>query len=140
MIKPIVGHLILRLTIWLLLTSDLSGINLAMGLAIALLLPRPDGRSIAVGDWLRMLSKILWAIPLAYLEAFEMLLRPHTQEDIVLERVPPQRSSQLIFLDVFVITFTPKTIVLRYRQDCYEIHRLRPRRTGRELEGHESEE
>jgi hypothetical protein len=37
-------------------------------------------------------------------------------------RVPPRRSQGLIFLDIFLITFTPKTIVLKYRDRArYEL-------------------
>lgn len=122
-----IGHLIFRLSIWFLLTASLSPINILIGFTVALLLPRRYTEPATLRDWLQVLWKILLAIPLAYFEAFEMMVRPHDQEDIVLERVPSQRSPQLIFLDVFLITFTPKTIVLRFHNDCYEVHRLRPK-------------
>jgi multicomponent Na+:H+ antiporter subunit E len=112
-----IGHLILRLTLWFLLTSDLSLANIAIGVAIAVLLPRSYTASGSLNEWLRMLRKILMAIPVAYIEAFLLIFNPHTQEDIIEERVRPNRSSRLIFLDVFLITFTPKTIVLKYREE-----------------------
>lgn len=121
-----IGHFILRLTIWLLLTANLSLLNVMLGVVIALLLPRYPSQPAALRDWLQVLWKIILAIPLAYVEAFEMMIRPHMQEDIILERVPPHRSPQLVFLDVFLITFTPKTIVVRYRDGCYEVHRIQP--------------
>ncbi len=69
------------------------------------------------------------AIPQAYIEAFEIILRPHTQEEVTLERVKPGRTPGLIFLDIFLITFTPKTIVLKYQEDgWYEVHRVRRRK------------
>ena len=69
------------------------------------------------------------AIPQAYIEALEIMIRPHTREDVTLERVKPQRTPGLIFLDIFLITFTPKTIVLKYREDgWYEVHRVLPGR------------
>lgn len=123
-----IGSLILRLTIWFLLTSDLSVPNIIIGVIVALLLPRGNPSSEAVKDLLRVLGKIVMAIPQAYREAVEIIIRPHKYEDIVLERVPPGRSSRLIFLEIFLITFTPKTIVVKYRQDgYYEIHRVRRR-------------
>jgi multicomponent Na+:H+ antiporter subunit E len=130
-------NIILRLTIWLLLTSDLSIENIAIGIVISLVLPHTH-RSIprsggsangSLRDWLRALGKILRAIPIAYIEAIEMIFRPHQAEDVEIERVPANRSAGLIFLDIFLITFTPKTIVYKYTQDGgYEVHRVKRRR------------
>lgn len=119
-----IGHLILRLTIWFLLTTDLSIPNIIIGVAIAFLLPRDYPSPEKLKEWLSVLSKIFIAIPQAYIEAVEMILRPHNYEEIVLEPVPKQRSHRLVFLDVFLITFTPKTIVVNYDKnaDCYEVH------------------
>lgn len=120
----------LRLTIWFLLTADGSWANIAIGLAVALLLPRSSNlvRS-KFKDWLRALWEVIVAIPQAYWEAVEIMLKPHRAEDIVLERVKPQRSAGLIFLDIFIITFTPKTIVVDCRTDgWYEVHRILRRR------------
>ncbi|MEG4281911.1 Na+/H+ antiporter subunit E [Microcoleus sp. A006_D1] len=121
-----IGHLILRLSIWFLLTADFSLANIAIGIAIAFLLPRSYTRPEPLKEWFDVYGKILLAIPIAYLEAFELIFRPHRHEDIVLEKVPNHRSPLLIFLDVFLITFTPKTIVVKYREDgFYEVHRVR---------------
>jgi len=121
-----IGHLILRLTIWFLLTADFSLANIAIGVAIAFLLPRSYAPPEPLKEWFDVYGKILLAIPIAYLEAFELIFRPHRHEDIVLEKVPNHRSPLLIFLDVFLITFTPKTIVVKYREDgFYEVHRVR---------------
>lgn len=122
-------NLILRLTIWFLLTANLSPANIIIGISIALLLP---GRPKAPGrlkDWLRALWETLVAIPQAYKEAFEMILRPHNYEEVTMERVKPGRTPGLIFLDIFLITFTPKTIVLKYHENgWYEVHWVRRRR------------
>jgi multicomponent Na+:H+ antiporter subunit E len=126
-----VGHLnlILRLAIWFLLTSDFSMANIIIGVIIALLLPGRNKGPEALKDWLRVLGEILVAIPQAYFEAFEIIIRPHNHEDVTMERVQPQRTPALIFLDIFLITFTPKTIVLKYhKHGCYEVHRVQRRR------------
>lgn len=121
-------NLILRLVIWFLLTANLSVANIIIGVCVALLLPRSYTNSGALKDWLRVLWEIIVAIPQAYLEAFELIFRPHTQEGITMERVKPRRSPGLIFLDIFLITFTPKTIVLKYHeQGWYEVHRVQRR-------------
>jgi multicomponent Na+:H+ antiporter subunit E len=121
-----IGHLILRLSIWFLLTANFTLENIIIGILIALLLPRSYTKRDSLKELLQVLGKILIAIPQAYIEAFEMLLRPHDEEEIVMERVSANRSSRLIFLDVFLITFTPKTIVVRYNEEgCfYEVHRV----------------
>ncbi len=126
-----IGHLIFRLAIWLLLTASFSWVNIMIGVGVALLLPRRYTEPAALRDWLQVLWQIILAVPKAYFEAFEMMIHPHTQEDVVLECVLPRRSPQLIFLDVFLITFTPKTIVLRFHNGCYEVHRLRPQISAR---------
>jgi multicomponent Na+:H+ antiporter subunit E len=117
-------NLILRLSIWFLLTADFGVTNIIIGVCIALLLPRHRSSG-ALTDWLRALGEIIVAIPQAYCEAVEIILRPHQQEAITMEHVKSQRTSGLIFLDIFLITFTPKTIVLKYHEaGYYEVHRV----------------
>lgn len=124
-----IGHLILRLVIWFLLTANLSLTNIVIGVAIALLLPRGYTSPEKFKEWLKVMMKTIIAIPVAYLEAFEIIFRPHQQEDIILERVKSKRSPSLIFLDIFIITFTPKTIVVNYREEgWYEVHQIQPRK------------
>lgn len=125
-----IGYLnvILRLAIWFLLTADLSLANIIIGVSLALLLPRGYTSPGALKDWLRALWETLVALPQAYFEAVDIMLRPHTQEEVTMERVKPRRTPGLIFLDIFLITFTPKTIVLKYHeQGWYEVHRVRRR-------------
>ncbi|NER82205.1 MAG: Na+/H+ antiporter subunit E [Leptolyngbya sp. SIO1D8] len=118
--------LLLRLVIWFLLTSDMSLPNIVIGVCVALILPRNHVMSTVLKDWLRVFWEIIVAIPQAYAEAVEIMFRPHRHEDTTLERVKPQRTPGLIFLDIFLITFTPKTIVLKYHEDgWYEVHRIK---------------
>ena len=76
-------NLILRLVIWLLLTADLSLPNILIGVAIALLIPRTRTTSGKFKDWLKAFWEILKAIPQAYLEAFQIMFRPHNKEDFI---------------------------------------------------------
>ncbi|AUT04043.1 cation:proton antiporter [Nostoc sp. CENA543] len=124
-----IGYFILRLVIWLLLTANVSLTNILIGVAIALLLPRVYTSPDKIKDWLQVIVKIIVAIPVAYLEAFEIIFRPHQHEEIILEHVKPKRSPNLVFLDIFIITFTPKTIVTKYREEgWYEVHQIQPRK------------
>ncbi len=122
-------NLILRLAIWFLLTADFSLANIIIGVIIVWLLPRGYTSPGALKDWLRVLWEIVIAIPQAYIEAIQIMLRPHNHEEIVRERVKPRRTPGLVFLDIFLITFTPKTIVTKYNeQGWYEVHRVTRRR------------
>lgn len=122
-------NLILRLAIWFLLTADLSVINILIGIGVALLLPRSSMRPAALKDWLSVLGKAVMAIPIAYGQAVEIMIRPHTCEDITKGRIDSPRAPGLVFLDVFVITFTPKTLVINHdKAGWYDIHRLHRRR------------
>ena len=128
-------NLILRLAIWFLLTADFSPANIIIGVTIAFLLPRHFTSSGALKDWLRVLWEIIVAIPQAYVEAIQIMLRPHNHEEIVRERVKPRRTPGLIFLDIFLITFTPKTIVVKYyEQGWYEVHRILPGKRSKRVD------
>lgn len=119
-------NLALRLTIWLLLTADLSLPNILIGMAIALILPRGYPAPENLKDWLTTLWKLLKAIPQAYAEAIEIIFRPHNQETIVRQQVKKKRTPGLVFLDIFLITFTPKTIVTKYdSRGWYEVHEIK---------------
>jgi len=128
--------LFLRLTIWFLLTADLSLANIVIGVAIAFLLPTFGPRSFVapavLKDWLQILWEIIVAIPKAYIEAFEMILRPHNHEEIIPETSRPRRTPGLLFLDIFLITFTPKTIVVKHHEEgWHEVHWVKRRRRKR---------
>ncbi|AHB88461.1 Na+/H+ antiporter complex subunit E MrpE [Thermosynechococcus sp. NK55a] len=119
----------LCLTIWLLLTADFGLVNLVIGILVSLLLPQGRGGGATLQEWLSTLGKVAMAVPRAYLEAIEMIVRPHRHEAILREPVDPTRAPGLIFLDIFTITFTPKTIVLRYDEEgWFEVHQLVERR------------
>ncbi|BAY97289.1 hypothetical protein NIES37_12270 [Tolypothrix tenuis PCC 7101] len=122
-------NILLRLAIWFLLTANFTVANIIIGVSIALLLPHNHQSREKLKDWLRALWQGLKAIPTAYIEALQIIFQPHTQEEIVMERVPARRTPGLIFLDIFIITFTPKTIVVKYHEDgWYEVHRIQRRK------------
>lgn len=122
------GEIILRLVIWFLLTANFSVANILIGISIALLLPRMSTSHTRLKELLWALGKIIVAIPQAYKEAIQLILQPHTEEEIVMERVRGRHSPGLIFLHIFLITFTPKTTVLKYHEDgWYEVHHVRRR-------------
>lgn len=122
-------NLLLRLAIWFLLTANFSVPNIIIGVSIALLLPHNYTTREKLKDWLWALWQSIIALPIAYKEAWEIIFLPHTEEEIVMERVPARRTPGLIFLDIFIITFTPKTVVVKYHEDgWYEVHRIQRRK------------
>ncbi|MDB9308220.1 Na+/H+ antiporter subunit E [Aphanizomenon sp. CS-733/32] len=124
-----IGHLIFRLSIWLLLTANVSLTNIIIGVIIALLLPRGKSSPEKLKSWVKVIIKILIAIPVAFMEAFEIIFRPHNEEEIIMEKVKFNRSPLLVFIDIFLITFTPKTIVMKYHEEgWYEVHKIKPKK------------
>ena len=122
-----IGHLILRLIIWFLLTANFTVENIIIGVIIAFLLPRGYTTRERLTEWIQVMSKLFVAIPIAFVEAFEIIFRPHNKEEMIPEEIKLKRSPLLIFIDVFLITFTPKTIVVRYNeQGFYEVHHIKP--------------
>jgi len=123
-----------RLLLWTLLTSDLSAVNLAIGVGLALLLPHARGPREPLAPTLRALMRSLIAVPLAYGEAFALIGSGDREEESWIERpAGDPRHRLLIFLEVLAITLTPFTIVLGLsngeRGPHYTIHQLRPRRS-----------
>ena len=122
-----------RLLLWTLLTADLSGVNLAIGVALALLLPHARGPRQPLAPALRALWRSLIAVPLAYGEAIALIGSGDREEESWIERpAGDPRHRLLIFLEVLAITLTPFTIVLGLsngpRGPHYTIHQLRPHR------------
>lgn len=119
--------LLLRLTLWFLLTADGSWENILMGVGISLLIPKFGPRCYTppnvIKDWLHIVWEIIVAIPKAYIEAFEMIFRPHRREEVICEKSKRRRTPGLIFLEIFLITFTPKTIVVKHHDEGWnEVH------------------
>ncbi len=123
-------NIVIKLLIWFLLTADLSLSNIIIGVAIATLLPNSKSSPAKIKDWLKVIWEIVKAIPQAYLEAFQIMLTPHKEEDFIRKKVKPKRTSGLVFLDIFLITFTPKTIVTDYdKRGWYRIHQVKQTKT-----------
>lgn len=119
---------LMRLLLWLLLSADLSLINVLIGALVAVLLPmarRP--RALSLPSLLHSLAASLAAIPQAYGEALRLLrsggrLQERRQSQLAIEH----GSAVLIFLEVFRITLTPLTIALGVETGgrAFRVHRL----------------
>ena len=120
----------LRLAIWLLLSGDMSRANVAIGLAVALLLPRARSQPLGLRELLVALGRCLLAIPQAYGEALTLMLGGEPVEREILQPATDRPAPLLVFLEVFRITLTPFTIALGLAPDGshYRVHTLVPRR------------
>jgi len=120
-----IGQFILRIVIWFLLTANLSITNIIIGVSISLLMPHYRSENIRFKDVVQGIGLTIKAVFQAYIEAIEMILQPHKYEEVIMERAKNRRSAGLIFLDVFLITFTPKTVVLSHQEDgWYVVHHV----------------
>lgn len=120
-----IGQFILRIVIWFLLTANLSITNIIIGVSISLLMPYYRSEAIQFKDVIYGIKKMIVAVPQAYIEAIEMICQPHKHEEVIMEKAKNRRSAALVFLDIFLITFTPKTVVLRHQEDdWYVVHHV----------------
>jgi multicomponent Na+:H+ antiporter subunit E len=120
-----IGQFILRIVIWFLLTANLSITNIIIGVSICLLIPYYRSENVRFKDVLQGIGRIIKAVPQTYIESFEMIWQPHNHEEVLMEKAKYQRSTALVFLDIFLITFTPKTIVLRHHEEgWYVVHHV----------------
>ena len=126
----------LRLLLWVLLTGDLRPLNLGIGLAVAILLPRAHSHREPIRPLLRALWDAAIAIPLAYGEAIALILAGGRERCECTERDASRRATPVvIFLELLAITITPFTLVLDLHRVhpsqpespmSFRIHRLRP--------------
>jgi multicomponent Na+:H+ antiporter subunit E len=125
-----------RLALWCLLTADPRPVNLAIGLAVALLLPSHRGHELPPRKLAAAVGRTLRVIPQAYAEAFRMMRIPQGRERLTeitaSEPVGAGRARRapglLVFLDILRISFTPLTLVLGISGDGrrYRVHLLEP--------------
>ncbi|MGY6530782.1 MAG: cation:proton antiporter [Cyanobacterium sp.] len=129
-----VPSILFRLVLWFLLTADFGIANVIIGILVAMLLPpynifsntKVTTSKEKIKELLTIFKHIIIAVPQAYIESIDLILHPHRHEEIVREAVEPNRSKLLIFLDTYVITFTPKAVVVKYNhRGWYEVHYVR---------------
>ena len=120
-----IGQFILRIVIWFLLTANFSITNIIIGVVISMLMPYYRSENVRFQDVLQGIGRIIKAVPQSYIESIEMICQPHKYEEVLIEKTKHQRSAALVFLDIFLITFTPKTIVLRHHEEgWYVVHHV----------------
>lgn len=125
--------LAVRLLFWCLLTADVSPANLAIGLALAALLPRSKRPAPPPRALIQALWGSLVAIPRSYWEAAALIVFPRHRASHDIQPLSGEHHPLILFLEVFRVTLTPFTIALGVtsRPEGLRIHRLMPRRLSR---------
>lgn len=120
----------LRLAIWMLLTQDPRAGNVLIGLAVALVLPIDNRRSLPLADLARALRAVLAAIPEAFHQAVLLMVPGRLRAGVELVPGNGRRNDLLMFLEVFAITLTPFSICLGMDASGrrYQVHTLTPER------------
>lgn len=127
--ERVISHLVLRLGFWLLLTADASLINIIIGVLVALALPFPKGPRLPLFAWIQGVWKTIKLLPIAYLEALSLLLHAHTKEVVTTRAIPVGQNPWLLLLEIFLINFSPKSIVIKKdEQGRLHIHHIRQRK------------
>jgi multicomponent Na+:H+ antiporter subunit E len=123
---------VFRWGLWFLLTSDASVLNLGLGLAVAVFLPRSRRVCRSRSELGRALWAALVAVPKAYLEAAALLGAKAEQERWLTVPSRSRGDVLVMFLEVLAITLTPFTLVLGVSagdgSPLYNVHALKPLR------------
>ena len=111
------GPFILAFGIWMLLTADVSWPNIIVGALAALgvsFLPR---YRFSAWQMVRLFISILIRIPLALWESFRMVAGSYPNESSSLMNVEQPQNKWAVFCQTFIITFTPRTLVVSEEVD-----------------------
>lgn len=122
------GSVLIRLGFWLLLTADASPANICIGLTAALVIPKIPGKPISGKVLTAVLLQSLRAVPVAYLQAADMVIRPHRVEYTETHPIRFGFNPLVVFMEIFLVTFTPKTLVINFDKHKHiTVHHIRPK-------------
>lgn len=123
------GPILIALVFWLLLTGDVSPDNLVIGLAGALAVGRLPVHRVSIFRMLATALRVLTALPVSYVQALWMVIRPHRAERIDHRKPDGMIDAWGTFERVFLITLTPKS--LAFGEDAkggVDVHYIQPRK------------
>ncbi len=104
------GAAFLSLGFWLLMTGDFTPDNILIGAAGAAAAARLPKHRVSLRRYLLMGVKVLAMIPSAYGQALKMMILPHRRETTEWE--PGDMDPWTSFEQIFIITLTPRTLVI----------------------------
>lgn len=119
------GALLLGFGFWILLTADFSVPNVLIGLVGALLVSGLPASRLTARQLLGLLGATVALLPQALAQAFSIVLRTHDHEVITREPLRRPEDPWATFHQVFLITFTPKSLVVSHEEDGrVQVHTL----------------
>jgi multicomponent Na+:H+ antiporter subunit E len=106
------GPIILAFGLWMLLTADFSWPNAVVGLLGAVMVSRLPLHRFSAWQLLCLLIAALVRLPQVLWESFLIVVLPHPHEQISTRKVRQPGNHWAVFCQTFIITFTPRSLVI----------------------------
>lgn len=111
------GPVLLAFGVWMLFTAEFTWTNVLIGLAGSLLVGLFNQHRFSAGQLIALTVAVWVRLPLAVWESFLIVLMPHRRELVSEETVNDPASPWAVFAQTFLITFTPRSLVISEEQD-----------------------
>ena len=111
------GPVLLAFSLWMLLTSDLSWPNALIGFAASLLVSLLQPYRFSAAQFLQLAGLTVLNLPRAIFETFLLVFVPHRFERIETHELKKPGDPWSVFMETFLITFTPMTLVTSSEED-----------------------
>lgn len=118
------GPFILAFGVWMLLTADFSWANVLVGLFAAGLVSLLPRHRFSAWQLLRLIISTLIRVPMALWESFCIVFLPHPNERISGRKLDHPENRWSVFCQTFIITFTPRSLVISEDDEEVRIHSL----------------
>ncbi|MFC1762417.1 hypothetical protein ACFL6U_10105 [Planctomycetota bacterium] len=116
------GGILLAFGLWMLLTMDTSWLNGCIGLIAAVLVSWLPKHKFSAVQLLFFILSTLIRLPLVVWEALLIVFLPHRYERITCETLKDTDNPWTVFRQVFLITFTPKLLVISDEDELGQVH------------------
>lgn len=116
------GVILLAFGLWMLLTMDASWLNACIGLIAAVLVSWLPKYKFSAVQLLSFILSALIRLPQAVWEALLVVFLPHPYEHITHETLTDPDTPWTVFCQVYLITFTPKSLVISDGDEHGQVH------------------
>jgi len=122
------GAMVLAFCLWMFLTSEFSIPNACLGLVAAVLVSWLPKHRFSALQLILLVGSVMIRLPQALGQACWIVLMPHDHERITALRLQHAQDPWRAFCQIFLITYTPKSLVVSDEKDgCVQIHSLERR-------------
>jgi multicomponent Na+:H+ antiporter subunit E len=122
------GPVLLALGIWMLFTADFSWPNVVVGLFASLLVSMLNRHRFSAWQLACLILTALIRLPWAIWESFLIVVIPHRHERVSFRRISDPENPWAIFCQTFIITFTPRSLVVgEEKNGQLQLHSLEKR-------------